>query len=218
MCPTYRRQNLVHATTSRLDLCASYRALWRGCEYSFKKWLHGGWWTWGATNAFVVSRTTDPCPPIFSPQNMLGLQKGGGTRGRRPIENAEIRLLVLISLWKIISFIFRDLCDKTWRPHLEESNMNVSFCHLSDHAVSYFLHGLIYNFAKNENGFSKEMCTETWNSYICKCNNFYFNVYYLYMYMYCIYKVQSLLFHTPWAYTASTSYHSFRYMAYRLHR
>lgn len=67
----------------------------------------------GGTNAFVVSRTTDPRPPIFSPQNMLGLQKGGGTRERRPIENAEIRLLVLISLWKIISFIFRDLCDKT---------------------------------------------------------------------------------------------------------
>lgn len=35
---------------------------------------------------------------------------GGGTRERRPIENAEIRLLALISLWKtIISFFFRDL-------------------------------------------------------------------------------------------------------------
>lgn len=51
MCTTYRHQNLAHDITSRLDPCASYRALWRGQEYSLKEWLHGGGWM-GETGPF----------------------------------------------------------------------------------------------------------------------------------------------------------------------
>lgn len=40
MSTTYRRQSLVHATTWRSDLCASYRALWRGCDVT-ERWTVG---------------------------------------------------------------------------------------------------------------------------------------------------------------------------------
>lgn len=64
----------------------------------------------GGNNASVVSRTTDPPPHFLSAKYAWTAETGGGARERRPIENAEIRLLALISLWKtIISFFFRDL-------------------------------------------------------------------------------------------------------------
>lgn len=64
----------------------------------------------GRQDASVVSRITDLPPNFLSTKYAWTAETGGGTRERTPVENAEIRLLALISLWKtIISFFFRDL-------------------------------------------------------------------------------------------------------------
>lgn len=141
-----------------------------------------------------IDNPTPPHPPYVSTKYAWTAETGGGSRERRPVENAERWLLALISLWKtMISFFFRDLFvwHKTWRPLLTGSNMNISLCHLSDHVVSYSLHGLKHSFAKKQNkkkGFFKRDLYRKLTS-VTSTNAIIpilMSKYYLYMYMYCI--------------------------------
>lgn len=89
------------------------------------------------------------------------------------------------------SFVFRDVF--VWIHVWEKEGMSGSSHHLLDHTVSYFLHGLIYTFAKTNKHWCTLRCTETAAP---AASIFVYN-----LYMYCIYKVQSLLLHV------FTSYH-----------
>lgn len=77
---------------------------------------------------------------------------------------------------KKASFSETCLCDtRSGCPEWREVVWTSHFRHLSDHVVSYSLHGLTW-FCKILEHFTEAMCTEIWNSYICKCNKSSFHV------------------------------------------
>lgn len=91
------------------------------------------------------------------------------------LEEQEWRWLEKCKL--VLSFVFRHLFV---RIHIwDKEGMSVSSHHLSDYAVSYFLHGLLKTFSLR--------CTETAAPAT--------SIFVYYLCMYCIDKVQSLLLH-----------------------
>lgn len=79
------------------------------------------------------------------------------------------RLLVLISLWKIISFFFQRLVFATrpgrkYHERLTLSSLGPCCIIFSTRSDTQFCKKLFFP--------PNERCTETWNSYTCKCNHF----------------------------------------------
>lgn len=186
MCSTYQWKNLAHATTSRSDPCASYRALWRE-GLSRSDCMEDGGRGGECVCGFQNNRPSPSPPPSFLyPKYAWTAERRA--QQRMPIKNAEIRLLVLTSLWKIISSIFRDLF--TWRD-LKAQFGRKQYDRLIPSSLGpcciIFSSRSDVRFCENRNHFffffPKKRCTETWKSSTCKWNNF---NYYLYMYMYCI--------------------------------
>lgn len=136
-----------------------------------------------------MDRDEWPFRPLFHLYKIcLDCRTGGGTRERRPIGNAEIRLLALISLWKTkISSVFRDLFVwyKIWMPLLEV--ISTSFLSSLGPCCIIFSSRSDTGFCKNLKKFFKRSVqkygTVTSANAIIPILML---KYYLYMYMYCI--------------------------------
>lgn len=141
---------------------------------------------WGGGGYFFGSQNNTPHPTSnFLHKICLDCRKLGAPEKAGPLKMQ--RPLVLISLWKIISFFFQRLVfvtrpERKYHERLTLSSLGPCCIIFSARSDTQFRKKPFF-FPPNER------CTETWNSYTCRCNHFYFNVYYLYMYMYCIYKV-----------------------------
>lgn len=175
MCTTYQPQNPVHAITLRLDPCASYRTLCRGWEYSSKEWLHGGVWTGGRLMLLWFPDRQTLALNFPSTKYAWTAETGGGTRVRRPIENAETSSTNQPMENNKLLFSETCLCDtrpegRFWKEVIWTSNSVISQTMLYHIFFTVWYLKVFFFFL------FQEVCTDTWSSYICKCNNSNFNV------------------------------------------